>query len=974
MTSLPVLPPPDRKENPAVAAMAARLRPAFKGTIRCSMHDRALWSTDASLYQVTPLAVLEPETAEDFRAAIASCAAESLPVLMRGGGTSLAGQTVNTAVVIDTSRYLNQIISLDAGGRRCIVEPGVVLDHLNDAAGVHGLRFGAEVSTSTHATIGGMIGNCSAGLHSIIWGMTDRHVHAVDAILPDGTPVHLGRDAGGSSERVQRLTQAVVEIVGSVQQAIDDRFPRVARNVGGYKLDRILEQMRRSTPGTCDQVNLATLICGSEGTLAAVTAAHLDLVELPRVTGLSVVGFKTVDEAVSLVPSILTTDPAAVELIDETCTTEASRHPMFGKDIALFPTDDGKPLPVVLYVEHYGGTDEAVQERIEQLADVIGAAPRISTTDRAIITRLWTLRKVGLSLISGVEGDRKPIPGVEDCAVDPSRLPAFRRAFDEMLHRHGTSAVYYAHASVGLLHARPFLDLRNVEDRRTMESITREAAALVQEYDGSFSGEHGDGRARGEVLASVLGPELMDAFRRIREVFDPSGRFNPGDITDPPPMMADLRIDAEHAGPEVETFFDWSAEGGLGGAAAKCNGNGLCRRTSKGVMCPSYRATMDERHSTRGRGNALRLAITGQLPVADIFDDPETIETLDLCLSCKACRYECPSQVDLSKLKAEYTAQRYRQKGRTPWRTRMLAATRRINAIGAATAPWSNWVMRCPPVPQLVAAILGLDRRRTLPPFSKSLFRRHLPQAHSQAPTVILLADCFTAFNESDLGVAAITVLEACGYRVVVPDPGCCGRSAISTGVLDQAIRTIERTASNLLQVIEQESPVAIVGVEPSCVTAVQQEWVELKTSLDGDAMRQMASMTTTLEVFLADHWSSHPRRLSITHARTPILIHQHCHQKPHGQKLVTLLGHLGAEDVELLDSGCCGMAGSFGYQRDQYDLSCQIAELSLGDAMRDIGDATLLAPGTSCRHQVRDVFGVAAVHPVKWLADQLVR
>ena len=955
-------------------ALASRIR----GEVRFDRHDRLLYSTDASLYQVEPLGVVVPRDAADVLATVQCCGEFQLPLLARGGGTSLSGQTVNRAVVLDCSAWMTGI-DVDLENGVLVVEPGAVLDDVNRALASTPLAFGPEVSSSAQATIGGMIANCSAGLHSLVYGMTDEHVLSLDVVLPDGSTVHLAEGASETDPVVADLTHRVAEIVSESAALIDARFPATRRNVGGYALGTMLRQLRASTPGTYDRMNLAQLVTGSEGTLGLVTSARLRLVPRPARTGLAVLGFSDVHSAMQYVTKILAAGPSAVELLDATVIDAAAAHTQYRELLELLPEIDGRTAPVVLYVDFFADDEASLISSLDGLKRSVPDAVFVACTDDASQQRLWFLRKVSLGLIAGSRGDEKPVGMLEDMAVPPESLCQFQQDIDALLGRHGLEATWYAHASVGLLHIRPRMNLRDRANHDLLRTIGLEAVEIVRGYGGTVSGEHGDGRIRREMVNAFYGPELVEVFRRIKAIFDPAGMLNPGIIVGEPGPMQDLRLfpGGHPLGAEVEdTCFDWSQEGGLAAASEACNGNGLCRRSGTGAMCPSYRATRDERHATRGRGNALRLAITGQF-VGDgtpDFDDADTMETLDLCLGCKACRYECPSHVDVTKLKAEYEAQRFRSGRRVSLGDRLVGHVRTINRLGSLMAPVANALQATPPFSWIVRRMLDVAPRRTLPTFSRSIhgWMRRRP-VNEDAPVVFLLPDCFTTYGETGIARSAVELLEAFGYRVVLPEMGCCGRTRCSTGMLDAARRTIERSAAALMRAIAAHEPVAVLGTEPSCVTTLQQEWVELNTDVAVADRNRIAAMTSTVEHFIVAAWDRHPRRPDFSTNASSLPLHVHCHQKPDGQTIAEFLRRCGWPGVQLLDSGCCGMAGSFGYHARHYDLSMQIAEQSLGPALGDSGTGPVAANGTSCRHQIHDAFARGSSHPVELAIQQLV-
>lgn len=990
---LPVLPSSVASPSEAKRSQIARdLAALIEGDVRFDRHYRMLYATDASLYQVEPIGVVCPRNIAEAEKVLEYCAAHELPVLPRGGGTSLAGQTVNTAVVIDFSAYCRNLLEVNASQRFARVEPGIVLDHLNAQLAPYGLQFGPDVATSSHANIGGMIGNNSAGAYSIMYGRTVEHLLALDVMLADGTKLRLDEGASERDGRVRDLTQRIANVVLPREREIEKRFPKIIRHVDGYNLDLILQQLRDSTPGTFDRVNLAKLICGSEGTLAVTLEATLNLVPQPKRRGLAIVGFADVEQALHSLIAILDTKPAAVELIDDVVIDLALKNTEYQRYVELLPKPPTGTAGAVLYVAYFADDDLQLQQRFDELQSRF-AQQRINCyTDPAAMLQAWKLRKAGEPLLHGLHGPRKPLTFVEDLAVDPHRLADFVRDFRELVKRYGTRAAYYAHASVGCLHIRPLVNIRDERDRIMMQRIAEESADLVMRYGGALSGEHGDGRVRSHLLERYYGKEVCDAFRAIKAIFDPHNRLNPGNIVSPTPdeMLENLRVkpgDQFVEVPPVKTYFRYEKEHGFAEAVELCNGAGVCRRMKNGTMCPSYRATLDERHATRGRGNALRLAITGQFSTdgrTPAWNDPDTLETLSLCLSCKACKSECPSNVDIAKLKAEYLAQSYAASGRIPLTARVFGHIRLLNRLGSAMYPIANAVGKFAPMKMIVDRLLGLHPKRALPHFDRSLYRwmASRTQPNQSAPAVVLFPDCFTVYNEPHIGRAAVLTLEALGYRVVLPKLGCCGRSLISTGLLAQAISTCRRTAQQLLECVKQEQAVAVVGCEPSCVSAIKDEWLDLDMGIDPDALHELAAITAMVEQFIEAAWERHPRAAEIDtrhFARTdsdqpPVLLHAHCHQKAlwgeesSSQALARVLG----QRLRVLDSGCCGMAGSFGYMNDHYDVSIRIGEQSLFGPVRETPEAIVLAPGTSCRQQLHDALGRKAQHPIELIAQEL--
>ncbi len=972
-----------------------------RGGVRFGRHDRMLYATDASIYQVEPMGVVIPADDDDLARVVRYCAEHRLPMLPRGGGTSLAGQCVNHAVVIDLSAGCNGLMSVNAAQRSCVVEAGLTIDDLNDRlrAQGHELFFAPDPATARQCNIGGAIGNNAAGTRSIRYGRTSESLIGIDALLADGSPASFCRGSATRDDAARRLGTGVIGIVRRHEALIRTRFPKTLRRNAGYALDDILSDIERADRAGVDaleELNLAKLLCGSEGTLAFTRRATLRLHPAPKARGLGVLAFSTLDEAIEAVVPLLTLKPSAVELLDDLVIDLARKNIEYSKYVELMPTPRDGAAAAVLYVEF--SADQHPDEIIDRfdalsvlMAGVNPGAGLARLTSAAEVAQALKLRKAGEPLLHAIPGARKPLGFVEDNAVPVERLAEFVREFRRIVRSKGTQAAFYAHASVGVLHVRPLLDLRESGDRRRMEEIAVEVADLAASLGGVMSGEHGDGRARGPLLERYFGAELMGAFREIKSLFDPHGLLNPGNIVEPlgiESIHETTRVrprgdNLPHA--EADTYFEYDAEGGFDHAVEMCNGSGVCRKKQGGTMCPSYMATLDERHSTRGRGNALRLAITGQLDgSAPTWNDKETLETLRLCLSCKGCKTECPTNVDIAQYKAEYLAHSYRAGGGTPWQARVFGHVRALNRLGSALAPLSNWVLNSRPHRFLIDRSLGLAPQRLLPRFDRSLFRRTrraVPAINAgladAAPSVVLFGDCFTAYNEPAIGLASARLLNAFGYRVVIADAGCCGRALISTGCLTDAAKTIRRTADRLDRIMHEHRAEAVVVAEPSCLSAIKDEWLKLRSGADPEQARSVASKSFMVEQFLAERWDEHPSRPEFRAAAGGIILHGHCHQKAlwgADTSAELLRRALGGERIRVLDSGCCGMAGSFGYTADRYELSMEIGELALLPAARAMkpGDV-LVAPGTSCRHQVAEGTGVTAEHPVVLLDRHLV-
>lgn len=944
-------------------------------------HARGLYATDASIYQVAPLGVVTPERVEQIPVLMALCAAHGVPVLPRGGGTSLAGQCVNEAVVIDVSSFCHGLISMDAPGQVCRVEPGLTIDDLNDRVRGQGLFFAPDPSTARQANIGGCIGNNAAGVHSVLYGRTSENVIAIDACLADGRTATFGPGSAATDPVAREITGAVVDVVRRHASQIRERFPKTMRRSSGYQLDVILDQLEAGG-WDADRVNLAPLLCGSEGTLAITLGATLRLEPIPQRKGLVVLSFSAVEDAIGAVAPILTLSPAGVELLDELIMDLARGNKECARYVDVLPDRGAK---AVLFVEFFGDSDEQIRTAFAGLRALLPQVSAREYTDPAEMGNAWKLRKAGEPLLHAIEGSRKPLGFVEDNAVPVERLGEFVRRFREIVEHEDTFASYYAHASVGVLHVRPLLDLRDPKDEAAMHRIAERVAALAQELGGVPSGEHGDGRARGPFVESYFGPELLGAFREIKAIFDPKGLLNPGNIVEPQvlesisahtrirPRQTQVRV------PQVQTYYRFAPEHGFAHAVELCNGAGVCRRKQGGVMCPSYQATLDERHSTRGRGNALRLAVTGQLDLSAeptgeaVFDDRATHETLDLCLSCKGCKSQCPSSVDIAKLKSEYLAQGYKRSGVVPMKVRVMSAIHTLNRLGSVAPGLSNAVQSLSPVRSVINHAMGVHPSRSLPRFARALKRRQAPR--DGRPRVVVLSDTFTTHNEPRIGLACVEVLERLGYAVGIEPVSDLGRAAISLGNLARAIRDAERTIERLRPMVRDESIVAMVVPEPSCLSAVTDDWADLDLGIEHEIVSRLSAKCALPETFVEAFWDRHPKRPSPRPLAGEVIIHGHCHQKSlwGDQSTSAIFERLWPGRVRVLDTGCCGMAGSFGYARHRYELSMKIGEQKLMPEVRAAGlDDIVIAPGTSCRHQVLDATGRHILHPVEALAKLL--
>ena len=979
-TPIRIHPGPNRSE------LSLRLRKEVEGEVLFDRGSRARYSTDASIYQVDPVGVLVPRTLADVHTAMEICRELEVPLVGRGGGTSQCGQTVGKALVIDNSKYLNRVIDFDAEAMTVTVEPGIVLDALNAWLKPHGVWFPVDVSTSAQCTIGGMAGNNSCGSRSIQYGNMVHNVLGIDAWLADGTQAWFGPESemDESEPRIATLMGRLRHIAAREHDQIERMVPKVMRRVGGYNLDIYHPQSERPYTAA-GEVNLAHLLVGSEGTLAYTRQITLKLAPLPSHKALGVVNFPTFYQAMDLTRHIVALGPCAVELVDRTMIDLARDNPAFQPVIerALI----GEPEAILL-VEFAGASKEEQLHKLKQLVELMGdlglPGSVVEMSEPAAQKALWEVRKAGLNIMMSMRGDGKPVSFIEDCAVPLEHLAEYTSRLTEVFHKHGTRGTWYAHASVGTLHVRPILDMRT-DGAQKMRAIAEEASALVREYKGAFSGEHGDGLARSEWVDWQFGPRLTHAFEEIKDLFDPEGLMNPGKIVRSSKMddSALFRFKPGHQAIALTPAFDWSSwnvqnepisdttsapgtggdpSGGFAKAVEMCNNNGHCRKFDAGTMCPSYRVTRDEQHLTRGRANTLRMALSGQLG-PDGFTSEEMRATLDLCVSCKGCKRECPTGVDMAKMKSEFLYQ---------WqKTHGLKLKDKLIATLPRWAPWAarfpglfNLRDRIPGAALLSEKWLGFSARRSLPKWRSDTFLSNAPSVSAETAGVVLFADTFNNYFEPENARAAHKVLQAAGYRVHVARaaatdaererPLCCGRTYLAAGLIDQAKIEARRVVEALAPFIERGVPV--VGLEPSCLLSLRDEFLVMGL---GEDARRLAENSFLFEEFLArEHTAG---RLNLALAPLPekrALLHGHCHQKAFDavQPVQQVLGLIPELKVDLVDSSCCGMAGSFGYEAKHYEVSMQMAELSLLPAVRDADANTLLvADGTSCRHQIAD-------------------
>ncbi|QWE17066.1 FAD-binding and (Fe-S)-binding domain-containing protein [Polynucleobacter sp. AP-Nino-20-G2] len=1011
------------------AELAKRLRQETSGEVMTDIASRGRYATDASIYQAMPVAVFVPKTAEDIANAIQIAGELGVPVLPRGGGTSQCGQTTGTALVIDNTKYFRKLLHADPERATAIVEPGIVLDHLNAALKPHGLWYPVDVSTAGQATIGGMAGNNSCGSRSIAYGNMVHNVLGIDAWLSNGQVAQFGNYAN-SSGPAKQLGDFVKNLANTLQPEIEANFPKVLRRVAGYNLDVFHPQSER--PYTQDgSVNLAHLLVGSEGTLAYFKSLELKLAPLPQHKVLGVVNFASFFKAMDSAQHIVKLGPTAVELVDRTMIDLARHNPSFKKTIETALIDPtGQTPEAILLVEFSGEAHAPLLEKLKSLQSLMGdlglPGSVVAMPDASLQKNLWEVRKAGLNIMMSLKGDGKPVSFIEDCAVPLESLAEYTQALTDVFSKYGSRGTWYAHASVGTLHVRPILDMRR-DGAQKMRSVAEEASALVRKYKGAYSGEHGDGLCRGEWISWQFGPKITEALSEIKQAFDPKGLFNPGKIIDPPKMddASNFRFPPSYKVIPLQPALDWSAWNvqnnpvteetsapgtggdpamGLAKAVEMCNNNGHCRKFDAEVMCPSYRVTRDEKHLTRGRANTLRLALSNQL---DIKDESSPLgsdaikEVMELCVSCKACRRECPTGVDMAKMKIEFLAA-YKKRVGHSLRDLAVAYLPKYASIISNTPGLPallNLRNRIAPIAKLQEWFMGISAQRSLPIWKSTTFwsnKKALTQyqftpaelAKDDATGlkgVVLLADTFNAHFEDENLQAALKVLNAAGYRVHIPHKAsdsnarqeqntcskefCCGRTYLAAGMVDKAKATLDELVNHLAPYAEKNIP--IIGLEPSCLFTLKDEALVMGF---GERAVTVSKHAQLLEEFLAAEAKSGKLQLQLQPATHPILFHGHCHQKSFAAvtPAMELLKLIPNAEPKLIESSCCGMAGSFGYEAEHIDVSKQMAEASLLPAIRKSPDSWVVADGTSCRHQIADGAQRDAVHIAKILAAHL--
>ena len=1008
-----VLPP-----NEVCHQLEQHLRAETEAEVMFDAASRGRYATDASIYQIMPVGVMVPKTERDITTALAIARDLKVPVLPRGGGTSQCGQTTGAALVMDNTKYFRKVLDVDVSNGTATVEPGIVLDHLNAQLKAHGLWYPVDVSTSAQATLGGMAGNNSCGSRSIHYGNMVHNVLGASAWLSSGDLLNFGPVAQlGARETM--LADFVRSLARQHQSEIEERWPKVMRRVAGYNLDIFHNQSER--PYTSDgSVNLAHLLIGSEGTLAYTKSLTLKLSELPKSKVLGVINFESFHRAMDSAQHIVKLGPCAVELVDRTMIDLALSNPAFRPtmETALI---NGTPAAILL-VEFAGASKAELLPKLKQLVELMGdlglPGTVVEMADDAPQKNLWEVRKAGLNIMMSLKGDGKPVSFIEDCAVPLEHLAEYTDGLTEVFAKHGTRGTWYAHASVGTLHVRPILDMR-IDGAQggaaKMRAIGEEAAELVRKYKGAFSGEHGDGLCRGEWIEWQFGPAINEAFRAIKQQMDPINLLNPGKIIDTPRMDDGtlFRFAPQSSGKPykripIQTALDWSAwnvnadpvteeitaagtggdvTGGFAKAVEMCNNNGTCRKFDAGTMCPSYRVTRDEQHLTRGRANTLRLALSGQLG-PDAFTSEEMHDTMDLCVGCKGCKRDCPTGVDMAKMKIEFLSH-YKAKNGHTLKDKLIAKLPDY----AASASQFSWLMNLrntvPGAAWLGEKFLGLSAKRSLPAWRSDTFwnmqdddralfsdqAATLAAARSGQKAAVLFVDTFNGTFETENALAAARVLKAAGYVIHTVEKGkgshhCCGRTYLASGMVDEARVRAGALIDALLPLAQ--AGVAVVGLEPSCLLTLRDEALVLGL---GDKAVTVSKQALLFEEFIAKEIKAGRFALKLRPAGKQILLHGHCHQKAFGAvtPIMDVLKLIPETKAELIETSCCGMAGSFGYEAKHHEVSMQMAEAALLPAIRKQPDAIVVADGTSCRHQIADGAQREAVHVARLLESLMV-
>ena len=953
--------------------LVKRLQSETSSEVLFDEFSRGLYSTDASIYQIKPMGVVIPKTEEDIIGILSIANEFGVSLTMRGSGTSQCGQTIGEGIIVDVSKHLNHLIKVDKQKRLAVVQPGVVLDELNYKLKPHGLYFPVDVSTSSRATIGGMTGNNSCGARSIRYGKMVDNVHAVDAVLPNGNCMHFSEIVKEVSsfdgEWQQKLVSQLLDLGSREANEVMLRFPKLQRRVGGYNIDSLNSE-------TESPINLAHLLVGSEGTLAFSKEIHLNLHPIPAHSVLGVCHFPTFFQAMSATQHLVELSPNAVELVDQTMIELAGEIPQFNEKLKKFIK--GSPGSLLI-VEFAGEELDSLKKKLHNLDELMAELgfqdAVIEAIDPKSQKEVWDVRKSGLNIMMSMKGDGKPVSCIEDCAVELKDLAEYTSRLNDLFAKYETTGTWYAHASVGCLHVRPVLNLKQEMEVKKLRAITEETFAIVREYKGSHSGEHGDGLVRSEFHEVMFGKRIVKAFEEIKRIFDPNGLLNPGKIVNPSNMddRRLFRYNNDYMQSGLKNGLDWSEWGGYDRAVEMCNNNGACRKFKSDVMCPSYRITLEEKHVTRGRANALRLALSGQLG-PEAFTSKEMYETMRLCVGCKACRRECPTGVDMSRMKTEFLNHYYRE-NRLSLRERLFAYMPRYAHLVAKFGRLLYLRDLIPGFPLISEKFLGLTSKRELPKWDLKPFS---PKEVSQTISgleVVLFADSFNTYFEPNILRDGMEILEKAERKVIVPSAKkdrknlCCGRTFLSSGMIDEAKYEAERLVENLSPFVDLGIP--IVGLEPSCILTIKDE---LPSLVPGLKSQKLAENVQLLDEYLVEEKKAGRLQLEykISEPKKDLL-HGHCHQKAFDSlnSTVKLLESIEGIEVEIIDSSCCGMAGAFGYQSENYEFSMEMAELSLLPRIRQATDKEIITTsGTSCRQQIKHGSGRSVQHPISLLRN----
>lgn len=946
-------------------SISDELKADLQGEVLVDDYSRGMYATDASIYQIKPVAVILPKNESDVKKAIEVARKNGIKILPRGGGTSLAGQTVGEALVMDFSKYMNKIMEINEHEKWARVQPGLVRDELNEVLTDYNLHFAPDPATSSRANIGGMIGNNSSGTKSVLYGKTIDHVLELKVLLADGTVMwlkelsreHIQQKAQDNSREVE-IYRTFSDIIQHNEELIEKRFPKVMRRVGGYSFDEFIHT---------DHWNLSKIITGSEGTLATILEAKINLEPLPACKSVAVVHFSELSEALKSVKIMLNYQPAAIEILDDVVLT-LSRRNLITKRHCHFLVGDPA---AVLITEFYGDTPEEVRKRSQKMIDDLKdkglgyAYPLFPEGEE--YDDVWTVRKKGLGLMLGMSGNKKPLPFIEDVAVPVEVLPVYIEEVGNICKKYNTEVSMYAHASVGVIHVRPILDLRQDTDIEKLKCIANETFKLVLKYGGSWSGEHGDGLVRSPFNKQFFGSLLYQAFKELKQLFDPENLMNPGKIVDAEPMDQNLRYGTQFTEREVITEFQYRSENSFSESVHMCTGVGECRKMLGGTMCPSFKATRDEEHSTRGRANALRLAISGQLDEEGLTSD-RLQQVLDLCLSCKACKSECPSNVDMAKMKSEVTQMYYDEHGVSLRDHLIRTSSDMARMMSGPLAKPVNYIQKSKPFRTALHHLTGLHKNRILPAYASQPFEKWFEKnnTYRSAKKVVLFADTYLNYHEPQIGISAVELLNSCGYEVVLAQTGCCQRPRISHGFLREAKKKGAATITGLKKYLDRD--LNVVVCEPSCASALNDDFPDLV--VDQQLADQLREQIMMIDDFLAEEIKigNLTADFELKGDKQNHFLHGHCHQKAlYGTASIKSMYNHENQQVEEIPSGCCGMAGSFGYEKDHYHISRKIGERVLFPAVRELKEEdVLIANGFSCRHQIEHFTGVKPKHWVE--------